>query len=212
MRRALPILLLLALCSQSMLAEVELLLVDGNVISGTEVVRKEGEYLLTTEAGDVVVIPAQLVASVSLKAASEPIDPAPLSTAPSEQLAGDPVPLDDPDAPASGVQKADPQVLAGEPVKPVTAKEATEMLGEPSQFQKGVVDPSWQPSSDWDMNPENNNFAPSTWSKSIVDNSWTPESDYTGGNDVSNFAPSTFSDGVIDNSWQPEDGFKKKGF
>ena len=49
------------------------------------------------------------------------------------------------------------------------------MFGEPAEFQKDIVDHSWEPTSDWDMDAEKqNNFAPSTFSKSIIDNSWTP--------------------------------------
>jgi hypothetical protein len=182
---------------------VELVLKDGQVLKGVDVRRNGDLYELQSEGGQVIPIPSALVEEVRLSGEKEEKKPelAPGFVADGpQQLAGDP---------AKGLVASDPEVLAGQKVTPPRTSEQLNALGEPSKFQKGVVDPEWRPSSDWDMSAENNNFAPSKWQDSIIDESWQPSSDYTADTDVTDFNPTEFKKDIIDPSWQPQDGFKK---
>jgi hypothetical protein len=184
-------------------SEVELVLKDGRVLKGIDVRRDGDLYELRTEDG-IVPIPGALVDEVRLiETKPEPVpvpQPGFINPGP-QQIEGV--------QPAQGMIDAEPEVLAGELIVPPRPSEQTAVLGEPSKFQKGVFDPNWQPSTDWDMSQENNNFAPSTWQDSIIDESWHPSSDYSADTDVADFAPSTFTEDIIDPHWQPQDAFKK---
>jgi hypothetical protein len=93
----------------------------------------------------------------------------------------------------------------GEP----TPAERLEVLGKPARFQRAIVDSSWTPKSDWDMDPEKqNNFRPSAWQESPIDSSWTPTSGFDESKDVMAEGRSTWQKGRIDSSWMPTDGFK----
>jgi hypothetical protein len=214
MRRVTSILLVLSICALVARGEVELHLVDGRVLTGVDVRRADGQYLLEMENGDVVALPEELVAEVQLREIGHDrrMPPRPgMIVAEPQTLAGDEPVLGDPDASTPvGLVPSDPRQLEGPPAQLVTPESSLAVLGEPSKFQKGVFNHDWVPSTDWDMSLENNNFAPSTWSKSIIDSSWSPSSDYRQDTDVTDFNPSSFQEGVIDNSWQPEDGFRKQ--
>jgi len=175
----------------------QLVLNDGLVIEGVDV-RREGEnYLLELESGEVLTIPVQLVRTVNLSGKPDPITG--LTAATPQQLAGDPAQVD----------VSEPMQLEGDPVRPPTRREQTENIGEPSRFQKGVINPNWHPETDWDMDMQKqNNFAPSRWSENVVDPHWEPESAFSG-DDVLQEGNSSFKESIIDNSWTPTDGFKK---
>jgi hypothetical protein len=101
-----------------------------------------------------------------------------------------------------------PRNLAGHEAKVPTPSEQLEVLGEPARFQKSIVDSTWVPESDWDMDPEKqNNFRPSTWSKSPIDPNWEPESDWSADDDVLESSRSAWQKSGIDSQWTPTDGF-----
>ena len=128
-----------------------------------------------------------------------------LTTAAPQNLSG----TSQPDGP-SGLRIAAPQTLAGEAVRPPTTAEQLRVLGAPAEFTKSIVDNSWTPTSDWSMNPhQQNNFAPSKWADDIVDNSWEPESAFDKNEDVLESGRATWQKSIVDNSWTPQDGFKK---
>jgi hypothetical protein len=186
-----------------LLAGAALVLEDGNVLQGEDVRREGGLYLLEQEDGNVVSIPLELVREVRLTTPPAPDPRTGLSYREgSETLAGTT------ERPA-GVRVGKGQTVAGDEPRVPTRAEQTAVLGPPSKFSRDIVDHAWTPSSDWDMDPGNNNFNPSKWSKSVVDNDWEPSSDWD--NDVKNndFNPSKWSQGVVDNEWQPKDGFAK---
>jgi len=196
-----------ALLAGATLANFELLLEDGRLLSGVDVRREEGQYLLEMLDGQTIPIPEELVAEVRITAGVAPgvVKADPL------QVAGNEIDLDDEDRPASGLVKGTPEVLAGELVRPPRTSEQTAALGPPAEFARDIIDPNWRPESVFNASNDVTNFAPSTWAESIIDHDWKPESDYTQKSDVSNFAPSTFTESIIDNSWQPQDGFRKQG-
>ncbi len=205
MKRAfLASILVLAASSTGAFADFELLLEDGQLLSGIDVKRKDGQYLLEIEPGHVLSIPYELVVEVRITAGSA----RGVRKAVPEQLAGDAIPLDGDDRPASGMQKSDPEVLAGDDFAPPRRSEQIEALGEPSRFTESVIDHDWRPGSDWDIKDETE-FNPSTWAGGI-DNRWQPTSDYTERTDVTEFRPSRWSRGLPLTTWRPEDGFRKK--
>jgi hypothetical protein len=207
-------LVMVILATHPVEGDTELVLVDGRVLQGTSVRRDGGEYVLTLETGDEISLPAELVESVRLRARRE--DEVPEETEPplpglGFRAAGpEPLSVAPPEGP-SGLIVSDPQQLEGMPVRPRTPSEQTAVFGEPARFQPDIVDNSWEPSSDWDMDPEkNNNFAPSTWAEDIVDNSWEPKSAWDPhAEDVLKSGHSTWQKGVIDPTWTPTDGFTR---
>jgi len=193
--RILVALILSLLVGGPLFADASLVLEDGRVVEGIDVRREGGLYLLEQEDGSVLSLPIELVREVRL---STPPAPDPRSGLTyregSETLAGSS------ERPA-GVVVGKGQVLAGEEVRVPTPAEQTAVLG--------PLDNEWTPSSDWDMDPENNNFNPSTWSKSIIDNEWEPTSDWDSDTENNNFNRSNWSKSVVDNEWKPKDAFAK---
>ncbi|MCP3979643.1 MAG: hypothetical protein GY716_09980 [bacterium] len=200
--------LLLALAPATPRGETELVLVDGRVLSGTEVRRDGGSYVLRLDGGDEITLPAELVESVRLTGKREPepqTPPTGLVVAEPQTLAGSPPP----DGP-SGIRTTGPQTLAGAPVRAPTTAEQRGTLGPAAKFQKDIVKNDWQPTTDWNMDPDSqNNFNPSTWAGDVIDPTWEPESAYDKSDDALKDSRSTFRKSIIDNSWQPQDGFAK---
>ena len=164
--------------------QAELELIDGRVISGTDVRREGAVYVLTLEGGDTVTLPLELVAQVRLFGTGEKRAP-------------------------SGVRDEGSKTLAGSEVEVPTTSEQLEVLGEPSRFQKSNVNHDWVPESDWNMDPETqNNFAPSTWQESPIDPEWKPESAWDEDEDVLESSRSTWQKSSINSEWTPTDGFK----
>jgi hypothetical protein len=199
--------MLLAACL-SVLAETELIMKDGSVLSGTRVERDGDIYVLTLEDGGAVVVPQALVEGVRLSGRGEPRpprDPGDLPERAPRTVGGSPV-ADGP----SGIRVAPPQTLAGRPDRPPTRSEQLEVFGSPSRFQGDVVDNEWEPSSDWDMDPqEKNNFAPSTWAEGPIDPTWEPESAWDEQEDVLAPSRSNWQKSIIDSTWTPTDGFNR---
>ena len=201
--RQLSALMLSLVLASPLLAGTALVLNDGQVLEGVDIRREGGLYLLEQESGNVISIPIELVREVQLATAPAP-DPATGLTyrEGSATLAGS-------SKKPAGVIVGKGQTIAGGEVRPPTTAEQTSVLGPPSKFAKSIVDNQWTPSSDWDMDPENNNFAPSKWSKSIIDNEWEPTSDWDSDPENNNFNRSNWSKSVVDNEWKPSDGFSK---
>lgn len=186
-----------------LLADATLVLNDGRTVQGVDVRREGGNYLLEQENGGFVTLPIELVREVRL---STPPPPDPRTGLTyregSETLAGT-------SERPGGVVVGKGQVIAGDENPIPTRAEQTAVLGPPSKFAKSIVDNEWTPTSDWDMDPKNNNFNPSTWSKSIIDNDWEPTSDWDNDVENNNFDRSNWSESIVDNEWRPTDGFKK---
>jgi hypothetical protein len=174
-------LLLAVVAALPVCAGTELVLRDGTVLEGTAVQRLEGNYVLTIEGGEAITVPVELVEQVRLSGERE--------------------------AP-TGMRTGEPETLVGERITPPTRSEQTEKLGPPSRFQDDIVDNSWHPTTDWNMDPHTqNNFAPSTWSKGPIDPEWKPQSAWDTNEDVLASGRSEWRQGIIDPSWKPTDGF-----
>jgi hypothetical protein len=188
----------------------ELVLRDGRVLEGVDVRRDGQVYVLELESGERLTFPVELVDEVRLtgdeKVKEDQLRPGFRNAGP-ETLSGAPP---DENAP-TGLREGEPQTLAGREVRPPRPSEQTEALGEPAQFQKGIVDPEWRPETDWNMDPhEQNNFAPSEWAEGPVDPNWTPESAFDANKDVMEPSRSEWRENIVENSWEPTDGFEKK--
>ena len=125
------------------LAGTELVLEDGRVLQGVDVRRDGDLYLLEQESGGVLPIPVELVREVRLKQDRPKPDPRTgITYREPETLAGS-------SKRPQGVVPGEPEVLAGRENKTPTRSEQLGALGSPSKFSKGIIDPSWTPSSDW---------------------------------------------------------------
>lgn len=162
---------------------------DGQVLSGVDVRRQGEEVLLTLDGGNVITLPASIVKEI--------------------RLSGDGSPGKK-EAPTA-IRKDGSEVLAGEEVRAPRTSEQLANAGSTSRFQEGVVDSNWQPTTDWDMDPSNNDFAPSTWSKGPVDPNWQPDSAFDAREDVLAEGRSGWQKSIVDPSWKPEDGFRRSG-
>ncbi len=162
---------------------------DGQVLSGVDVRRQGEEVLLTLEGGNVISLPASIVKEIRLSGdGSQATKEAP-----------------------TGFRNEGPELLAGAEVRAPRTSEQVANAGTTSRFQQDVVDSDWQPTTDWDMDPSNNDFAPSTWSKGPVDANWQPESAFDAQEDVLAGGRSGWQRSVVDPSWKPEDGFRRSG-
>ena len=165
--------------------EYVLTLTDEQELIGTDVRRRDGFYELSQADGTVLSIPAGAVAEVGIKMVNQPATPFIRTTA--EDLPG------------------------GEPARlPDRDEQLAEITESRSEFQPGVIDPNWEPTSDWRNDLSLNNFNPARWYRSQVDPTWLPSSDFTLDSDVTEFRPSRWSESIIDPTWSPTDGFEKK--
>jgi len=202
--------LLLTAWISILLAAVEVVLQDGQILKGVEA-RREGDiYLIQQDSGEVLTVPVELVREVRLIGEKPPPAEPPRSGVvvnESRQLAG--TPTDREGAGPTGLVRGAPQTLAGGEVRSPSRSEQLEALGPPAQFQKGVSDPYWHPKPAFDPNEDVLADSRSKWQDSVIDNEWQPESAFDSKQDVLASGRSGWQQGVVDNSWQPEDDFKK---
>jgi hypothetical protein len=201
--------LLLAAAVSAVSAANQVVLQDGQIIEGVDVRRDGDLYVITLVSGGVTTIPIVLVKEVRLDL-RKPAAPQPGFIHGRTHLAGDPVEAREPaeGEHGAGLIKAGPQQLAGEPVRPVTPREATAAIGEPARFRPNIIDPTWKPESafsDEDVLASSR----STWRDSVIDPNWRPQSAFDN-RDVMAGSRSTWSNSPIDNTWVPQDGFKRK--
>ena len=189
----------IVLASVTAWAGADLVLVDETVLRGVSVERDEDHYLLELEGGEIVTVPVALVDEVRLFEGEEPEEPDP--PAPSgfvvtegEELVGptDPARADDkPSYPKVGQQLG--------------------VFGDPSRFQRGATNPFWQPESDWDLDPAQNDFNPARWYDSSLNPYWEPTSAYDADVDVLAPRRTRWRSSVTSPYWFPSDGFATSG-
>ncbi len=186
--RYLNLLVILLIAGQPAHALVTLVLTDGQVVVADEVVRKENDVIITLFDGSIMVLPAAAIAETQLSGVGEP-------------------PAEEPFEAPTGIRPGEPRVLAGSKVEFPKSAEQLAVFGDQPKLQGDVVDTRWEPTSDWRLDPANNQFAPATWSRGPIDSSWTPVSAFDAGRDVLASSRSTWRKNIIDNSWTPRDGF-----
>jgi hypothetical protein len=155
---------------------------DGKVLEGRDIKQEHGLYLLELDTGNVFPIPTELVIQVELLVDEETIP--------------------------TGLTKAEPETLAGPPdgiELPTLADQLRVLRDSTSIFRPNIIDPYWQPTSDWNNTPEvNNNFNPARWYQPPIDPTWTPVNSL--GKDVTEFNPARWYRAPIDSTWRPTDG------
>lgn len=162
---------------------VELRLKDGQVLTGTDVRRRQDVYVLSLDGDRKLPVPIGLVAEVKLV------------TAPRA---------------ATGMRKTQGETLpgSGNAGRLPTADELRrELEASAAAFQRNLIDPDWRPESDWTLDPKQNDFSPARWSRSPIDPYWRPTPAYTEASDVTNFSPARWSPSILDPAWAPTDGF-----
>ncbi len=183
---------ILLLAAATVRAETEIVLEDGQVLRGTAVRREGSDFLIELGDGHAITLPAELVSRVRL--AGEPPAPrAPRRTA------------------APGLVAVEPRTLAGEYVAPPKTSDQLAALGPAAKFREDIVPNDWTPTSDWNLEPSNNDFAPSTWSKAPIDSTSKPESAWDPRKNVLESTASTWRSSPVDSSWKPKDGFRRQG-
>jgi len=172
------------LAVSSLLAAVLVVLDDGDTVRGLEARRERDQVVLRLEGSTQVRIPARRVVEIRDL-------PAP------EELQHD----------ATGLVRAKPATLAGEPIEPSTSRDQTAALGEPARFADSPVPVHPWPRSDWPSDPrKGNNFAPSFFQPGPRDPAWTPLSGFpTGGARSSRAA---WARAPVSPEWRPGDGWR----
>ncbi len=171
---------------------VEVELTNGQVLRAEEAARDGDDYVIRMEDGSTVVVPTAAVRTVRLSG---------VGTRPPQER--------EPERTPEGLTIAEPQQLAGPEVRAPRRSEQLGVFGEPSSFQKDIVDNRWTPETDWNMDPKTqNNWAPSTWAKGPIDPTWRPEPAFPEG-DALEGGRSTWQQGPVDSTWTPTDGFAR---
>lgn len=204
-RRVIGALAALVLASLPAAGAAELVLDDGQVLTGESLERKDDLYLLELESGSVLPIPIELVLEIRLTGDDD--EQAERADVEPQERAE----LDD-DAPASGIEPAEPRTLAGRPggADLQDRPEQLAVLGPPARFARGVIDPVWRPRSDWGgRETDVTQFNPARWYRPPIDFRWRPTSNYTRATDVTNFDPADWYRPPIDSTWWPTDGFRR---
>jgi hypothetical protein len=104
---------------------------------------------------------------------------------------------------------AEPQWLAGDPIRFPDTSEMTAVLGPPARFSADLIAPDFTPGSDWDFSdPErSNSWSPASWSRGWNDPTFTPSGDWDldprSGN---NWSPVDWPAPPIDYRWVPQHG------
>jgi hypothetical protein len=175
-------------------ADVEIVFNSGDTVKGKDVRRDDDDYVLTTFDGGEVRIPYSDVAEVRLL--GEPEEP------PKDQE-----PTDDDNTWVPDLKPGKPEELAGQPVKPVTPKEATAVFGEPSKFVQSSYDPNWEPKSA--LGPDALEANKTEWTQNSYDPDWEPQSAYKG-KDWLDEDHAKFQQGPSDPTWVPTDAFAEQ--
>ncbi len=164
-------------------ASPSLVLTDGQTIKGNEIKRQGDTYLVIMADGNTAAFPVALVKEVKLVDDPRPSPPPGFDYSPARTLAG-------------------PKKLASQ-----DPKDQLKNLGPPTRWSPNVLDPTWVPTSGFDLDKDVLAGSRSTWSKSAVDTTWIPKSAYDYRKDVFANSHSTWAKSLIDTTWEPKDGW-----
>ena len=183
MRRAAWILALCFPAAFAAGAPAALVLTDGRVIEGTEIVRQGESFLVTQEGGNTITFPVLLVKEIRIGDSGSPKAP-------------------------PGFDYSGPKTLAGPKELPSQDPRVQQRaLGPPTRWSKDALDTSWVPTSPFD--PDVDVLGPSRarWAKSAVDTTWVPKSVFDLSKDVLAGSRSTWSKDAVSTAWAPKDSF-----
>ena len=192
-------------------AAFQLVLKDGRTLTGADMKRVNGNYVLIQAGGERLTLAANQVAEVRIvgddilqreTAAAEPAQGEDGAEAEEEpagiQLAGGSV--------SDRLIRSDPATVGGAeapdmPQPPGHAR-PEDMPGNPDRpLQPG----EWRPEGDWGQTDDG--WLKDGWVTETPDNTWTPESDYATDLEDNNWNPSTWTKPAIDPSWTPKDAY-----
>ena len=171
----------LALAATAARAGADLVLLDGKLLEGRSVERKEGAYLLTTSFGNVITVPVELVKEMRL-------------------TGGDA-------APPTGLVFSTPKTVAGPEMEVPGRRERLAAFGRPpALFQGSPMTGRWYPRDAFE-GKDATNFSPVTWAKTTIDPVWSPVQAFSRTTEIAGFRPAQWFRASIDPAWRPRDGF-----
>ncbi|MCZ6649041.1 MAG: septal ring lytic transglycosylase RlpA family protein [Acidobacteria bacterium] len=200
------VVLALLLAGVPAMAAFQLVLKNGRVLTGDDLEREPGKYVLIRDDGRRLTIEMDQVAEL--------------------RILGDDVVMEDtpaPDTAAEDEEKPPPgvTVAGGDLSNRLTRSEPTTVGGsdppeKPAARAQNLTGPApgaplapgeWRPESDW---PKNDPDWPTDgWISRGPDPTWTPQSDFATDPKANEFNPSTWSKPARDPTWHPTDGFRK---
>ncbi len=181
MRRFATVVAMLAAGLTAARGGADLVLVDGRLLQGTAIERKDGAYLLTTTFGNVVTVPLELVKEMRL-------------------TGGDATP-------PTGLVFSTPRTLAGTTVEPPGRREQLAAFGRPpALFPVVSISGTWYPRNAYEGR-DVTHFNPATWVKATIDPVWSPVQSFTSSSDATEFHPVRWYHPSIDPVWKPRDAF-----
>ena len=174
-------------------AQTGLELIDGQVLEGVAVERVDDGFELLLESGARVVVPAELVLRVRL------------TVEPSR------VPILDEPPPEAQVREPVIERLPEAPSVPESTRQSYEQLAvfgpQRATVARGIVDPSWWPSSDLHQELVENEFDPSSWNVPAVGSRWVPEEALDRADDWATSPSARWASPPIGSAWWPSQGF-----
>jgi len=182
LKAAIPV--VLASLATAAWAGADLILLDGKLLQGRSVERRDGVYLLTTSFDNVIPVPAELVREMRL-------------------TGGDAVP-------PTGLVYGPPRQLAGPAIEIPGRREQLAAFGRPPALFQGASNTGrWNP-QDGFKGKDASSFHPVFWVKPAIDPVWSPTPAYTSATDVTEFRPARWYRSTIDPVWRPRDDFRPR--
>jgi len=179
LKAAIPVVLFLL--ATAAWAGADLILIDGRLLQGRSVERKDGVYLLTTNFDNVIPVPVELVKEMRL-------------------TGGDATP-------PTGLVYAAPRLLAGPEIEVPGRREQLAAFGRPPALFQGASNTArWFP-QDAFKGKDASNFNPVVWAKPTIDPIWNPVPAFTRSTDVTEFNPVRWYRPSIDPSFSPRNDF-----
>jgi len=204
---------LLAAAASAEGLETVVVLTDGQRIQAVSATRDGDVVEVQLATGDLLSYPASSVASIELSAPAAPPPPPPISgpalNLPAPPPPGENKPISGPALTYPKPPKGGPKPISGPDIQAPTVAQQQAVFTSPYQPQAPIIDPTWQPTSAYDMNADVLADSRTEWSKPIIDPTWNPTPAYDPSADVLADSRTKWSKPIIDSSWQPTDAFSQ---
>jgi hypothetical protein len=192
--------------------ETVVVLTDGQRIQAVSATRDGDVVEVQLATGDLLSYPASSIASIELSAKPAPPPPpisGPALNLPTPPPPGETEPISGPALSYPKPPKGGPKPISGPDVRPPTVSQQQAVFTSPFQAKAPIVDPTWQPTSAYDMNADVLADGRTEWSQPIIDPTWNPTPAYDPNADVLADGRTEWSKPIIDSSWQPTDAFSQ---
>lgn len=192
--------------------ETVVVLTDGQRIPAVSATRDGDVVEVQLATGDLLSYPATSVASIELSARPAPAQPpisGPALNLPTPPPPGENKPISGPALNYPKPPKGRPKPISGPEIQAPTVTQQQAVFTSPYQAKAPIIDPTWQPTSAYDMNADVLADSRTQWSKPIVDPTWNPTPAYDPSADVLADGRTQWSKPIIDSSWQPTDAFSQ---